>query len=340
MEPLVSILIPAYNAQNWIAESITSAVNQSWGRKEIIIIDDGSKDNTLTIARRFESPSVRVVSQENQGAAAARNKAWSLCQGDYIQWLDADDLLSVNKISHQIEAAQRSGDPQRLLSCGWGFFAYCPARAKFVPTSLWQDLSPLEWLVRKLSENLHMQTGTWLVSREVTEAAGAWDTTLANDDDGEYFCRVLLASSGTAFVQESRVYYRVTPSTRVSYIGQSNQKKNALLRSMKLHIHYLRSLEDSEPVRRACVTYLQNWLIYFYPERLDIVDEMQALASSLGGKLEVPRLRWKYAWLKPVLGWERAKRAQMLLPQLKSIMLRKWERYLYSLRRNEPLSKF
>ena len=63
---------------------------------------------------------------------------------------------------------------------------------EFVPTSLWSDLSPCEWLVRQMEENIYMQTATWLVSREVTEAAGPWDTRLLGDDDGEYFSRVLL----------------------------------------------------------------------------------------------------------------------------------------------------
>src|ERR1035437_3336855 len=90
VKPLVSILIPAFNAQDWITDTLRSAIAQTWDRKEIIVVDDGSRDQTLAIARRFESDDVRVVTQKNQGAAAARNKAFSLSQGEYIQWLDAD----------------------------------------------------------------------------------------------------------------------------------------------------------------------------------------------------------------------------------------------------------
>ena len=86
MKSLVSILIPAYNAERWIADAIRSALAQTWSRKEIIIVDDGSRDRTLSLAREFASKTVSVVSQENQGAAAARNKAFSMCQGDYVQW--------------------------------------------------------------------------------------------------------------------------------------------------------------------------------------------------------------------------------------------------------------
>src|SRR5262245_15362018 len=93
MTPLVSVLIPAYNAESWIADTIQSALAQTWPCKEVVVVDDGSTDGTLAVARRFASKNVLVVTQENQGAAAARNRAFSLCQGDYVQWLDADDLL-------------------------------------------------------------------------------------------------------------------------------------------------------------------------------------------------------------------------------------------------------
>jgi glycosyltransferase involved in cell wall biosynthesis len=77
MKPLVSILMPAYNAGPWIADAIKSALQQTRERKEIIIVDDGSKDRTLSIARQFASKSTALVTQPNQGASAARNKTFS-----------------------------------------------------------------------------------------------------------------------------------------------------------------------------------------------------------------------------------------------------------------------
>src|SRR6266436_10021329 len=106
MPSLVSILIPAYNAEPWIADTVRSALAQTWPRKEIIVVDDGSRDETLSIAQQFASKTVSIVAQENRGAAAARNKALELCQGDYIQWLDADDLLAPDKVARQMEAAE------------------------------------------------------------------------------------------------------------------------------------------------------------------------------------------------------------------------------------------
>src|SRR5208282_4157238 len=204
-----------------------------------------------------------------------------------------------DKIARQV-AVLGECSRRTVLSSAWGRFIYRQNRAEFVPTSLWSDLSPCEWLVRQMEENIYMQTASWLVSRELAEAAGPWDTRLLGDDDGEYFSRVLLASDGVRFVPEAKVYYRAPWSGTLSYIGYSTAKRVAHWKSMQLHIHYLLSLEDSERVRAACLTYLQTCFLYFYPEMTDIVREAEELAKELGGKLEMPHLSWKYSWIRTI----------------------------------------
>jgi glycosyltransferase involved in cell wall biosynthesis len=334
MRPLVSILIPAYNAERWIVETIKSALRQTWPNKEIIVVDDGSTDCTLAVARRFESNGVRVITTSNQGAAEARNRAFSLSRGDYIQWLDADDLLSPDKIERQMQAAEKVGNHRTLLSSGWGYFLYRPFKAKFSSSSLWCDLSPVEWLVRKWENNAHMQTATWLVSRELTEAAGPWDARLLNNDDGEYFCRVIAASNDIRFVPDAKVFYRQVGSDSLSYVGTSNKKIDAHLLGMRLQISTLRSLEDSERVRAACLHHLQTCFFYFYPERPDLVAQIQQLAADLGGELQLPRLSWKYTWIEKLLGFSAAKHTQLYYNQGKSYALRAWDKLMYSFKSN------
>jgi glycosyltransferase involved in cell wall biosynthesis len=332
-EPLVSILIPAFNAAESIAETLRSAIAQTWKRKEIIVVDDGSTDQTLAIARQFEAEGVRVVAQKNQGATYARNQAFALSQGDYIQWLDADDLLASDKISRQMQVVERGVSKRTLLSSAWGLFMYRHHRAVFTTTALWSDLSPAEWLLRKMGENLYMQTATWLVSRELTEAAGPWDTRLLGDDDGEYFCRILLASEGVRFVPESKMYYR-GPGIAfggLSHIGQSGRRIKAHWLSMQLHIQYLRSLEDSERVRAACLLYLQNSLIYFYPEMPEIVQQVRDTAKDLGGELASPILSWKYSWIKLLFGWRLAKNGRQFLLSFRWWWARLWDKTLFRL---------
>lgn len=326
MRPLVSILIPAYNAEKWIADALRSAVNQSWTRKEIIVIDDGSKDRTLAVAQSFESDTVKVFTQKNQGAAAARNCAFAKSRGDYIQWLDADDILGRDKIARQMEALGESPNPRLLVSGEWARFLHTPSHAKFTPSGLWRDLAGPEWLMLKMEQNAFMQTATWLVSRQLTESAGPWDPRLLVDDDGEYFCRVLMASEGVHFVWGSKVYYRQPRAGSLSYIGRSNAKREALWLSMKLHVGYLRSMEDSARVRAACVRYLQNCLVLLYPERPDLVDMAQQLAVELGGWLEIPQYPRTYVWIDNLFGWRVARQLQRTAQGTRRWVLRNCDR--------------
>jgi len=328
LKPLVSILIPAYNAEETIAHTLRSAIGQTWARTEIIVVDDGSTDRTAEIAQNF-GPHVKVVSTANNGLSGAVNVAYALSQGDYIQELDADDLMAPNKIEHQLAALGES-DSKRLLLCSpWAEFYYRTHTARFIDNSLCRDLSPVEWLLTKMSENIFMQNACWLVSRELAEAAGPWNTSLQYDQDGEYFARVLLASEGVRFVRGTGVFYRRSGTSRVSYIGNSDVKKNSLALAVRLYIQYLRSLQESERVRTACLTLLQNCYPVFYPERPDLVADLNNLAAELHGQLKEPRLRWKYAWMRPIFGWKLAKRAQYELPQLKASCISYYDKAMY-----------
>jgi len=330
MTHLVSILIPAYNAERWIAQTVRSALAQTWPRTEIILVDDGSRDETVSIARQFASKNLSIVTEDNQGGSAARNRAFRLCQGDFIQWLDADDLLSPDKIARQMEAAVKAADKRILSSCPWGYFMYRPHRAWFNRTPLWADLAPLEWLVRKWENKAHMNPATWLVSRELTEAAGPWDTRLIYCEDGEYFCRVILASNGIRFVPEATVFYRTRTSSSASYMGRSTRKMASHLLSTQLEMSYLRAFDDNDRIRAACLKSLQTWLINFYPEQPAFVRQSQQLAAMLGGRLEIPKLPWKYRWIQKLFGFSAAKRVRQRWNRCKWSILRSWDKALVS----------
>ena len=326
MTPRVSILIPAHNAGKWISQTIQSAAEQTWQRKEIIIVDDGSSDDTLTIARRLASPNISILSQPNLGASAARNTAYAHCQGDYIQWLDADDLLAPDKITKQMESLRLCETSRSLLSCAWGRFIKRPARAKFTPTALWCNLSPVEWMLRKMEQNIYIQTTAWLVSRELTDAAGPWDTRLWVDDDGEYFSRVILASDNVRFVPGSKTYYRMSGSGSLSQIGLSKRKSDAQLLSVELNISHLLSVDCSERARNACLTYLQMYVTYLCPQDPALVERAERLAASLGGMIGPPQLSWRFSWIKTVIGLNAAKKARFHFRRLMNSLLKAIDR--------------
>ena len=287
-DPLVSILVPAYNAARWIEETLRSAIGQTWSRKEIIIVDDGSSDGTTSVVRPHECSFVKLVAQENQGAARARNRALSLAQGDYIQWLDADDLLAPDKIARQMEAALEAA-PRILFSSSFATFHVDPSRASFLPGPLWRDLSPAEWMTQKFANNTWMNPAVWLVSRELTGAAGPWNPERSPDDDGEYFCRVVAASELVRFVPEARSYYRQWNATSLSR-SSSTQALRSRVKSLELSIGHLLRLEDSRELVRQPLGYLQVWMDEFSPDETELLDELQAFAHIWAGSSTPRRL--------------------------------------------------
>jgi len=327
MPNLVSILIPAYNAEKWIGDAVRSALDQTWPKKEIIIVDDGSCDDTLSIARRFESRSVKVLTQENRGAAAARNTGLRIAQGDYIQWLDADDLLAPDKIANQLEGADGGQSSRVLLSGAWGRFYHLPENSKFVPDMLWEDMLPVEWLFRTLDGNLWMAIESWLVSRRLTEMAGPWNENLSLDDDGEYFTRVLSCSTRILFISEARCFVRRATFGLSSDINLSDRKLDSQAFSLFSYIRTVRTMEESQRTREACLKLLNRWAIYFYPERLDLFKRMQSMAAELGGQINIPQLRPKYQWIQKIFGWRIAKKSQHVFPALRSVAKMNWERF-------------
>ena len=337
MKPLISILIPAYNSERWVGQTLQSAVDQDYPNKEIILVNDGSTDKTLEIAKGFESKNVKIIDQPNSGGPAARNAALAHAQGDYIQWLDHDDILAVDKISSQATHIADGIDDRVLISGRFGTFYFRPENAKFTTGPLWKDLTPLEYFYAKFNKDSWIHTTCWLVSRRLTEMAGPWLDLRSPDDDGEYFCRVVAASKSIKFIPTATSYWRIGNIASFSYSRKRSVKSlQALLESTFRCINHFRALEDTESSREACVTFLRNRLIYFYPEHPELLEKMYALAAEFGGKLSTPPLLPHYERIKAHFGWRVAKTAQDLIPTSKQFVLRSFDRLMFAFDRDTP----
>jgi hypothetical protein len=340
MQPLVSILIPGFNAERWIKQTLESAINQDYRRKEIIFVDDGSTDRTLDIVKTFESRFVRVISQKNAGGPAARNTALSHAQGEFIQWLDADDLLAPDKISNQIKYWQELRNDRILFSCPFETFYYRWTKARLFESRLYGNLTPTDYFSIKFSDDAFFQPACWLVSRRISELAGPWWELRSPDDDGEYFCRTVVASQEIQFVPEARCYWRVGNGRSISGAWRRSQASSQALQSglramfqyITRCIEHFRGLEDSARSRAACIAFLQNRLIYFYLDSPEIVEEMNALAEELGGTLSPPPLSWKYRYIRAAFGWPAAKRCMFALPDIKHQFERGWDKLMFEAR--------
>ncbi|MBZ8180250.1 MAG: glycosyltransferase family A protein [Oscillatoria sp. PMC 1051.18] len=308
MKPLVSILIPCYNAEAFLAETLESALSQTWENKEIIVVDDGSRDRSLTIAKQFDSRGVKVISQENRGASATRNRAYQESQGDFIQYLDADDLLAPDKIERQMQIFAE-GNTDYVAAGEWAKFYQHPSEAVFEPEPFWTDLAPIEWLISLWDKPSMIHPGVWLVPRHLTETAGLWDERLSLDDDGEYFCRIVLASAGVKFCRDAKVFYRSGISGSLS-VAKSTQAWKSRFLSLELCKNYLLAKEDSLSTRRACANRFQRFFYEVYPNVPEICRQAAERVKELGGSDVQPVIGPKMRPFAQIIGWRQAKKIQ------------------------------
>lgn len=328
MNPLVSILIPAYNFEKYIKSTIESALDQTWENKEIIVIDDGSTDNTYGIAKQFESKILKVITQENSGACVARNRALSLAQGDFIQWLDADDLLAPDKIEMQLLESDNNPESKVLHSCKWGYFYNHPSRAKFKQTMIWQDLSPSEWLkIRFSGGGRFMHTAGWLVSRKLTDLAGPWDERLKRNQDGEYFCRVVVNSELIKFHLSAVSYYRKGNLISIT-MNKSKSTIESLDLSYNLCVDHLLGLEDNENTRQACAKLLQKFITKIHVGDPQIILKNQNRIKELGGEISFPTESKKFTILRYIFGKDLTRKLKNYLWNIEVLFRRMWDKFL------------
>lgn len=304
--PLVSIIIPCYNAAPWLAQTLESALAQTWPEKEIFLVDDGSTDRSLEIARSFEARGVRVLRQSNRGAAAARNAGLAVARGDYLQFLDADDLLTPDKISSQV---QRLGTraPDELGSCRWGRFVSDPRDVEFVDDAVFRDFLPMDYMIVHTGEKRMMHPAAWLVPRAVAERAGPWNETLSLNDDGEYFARVVLASRGIAHSAIGAALYRSQVPGSLSRRSDRSALES-LARSVELVAGHMRRAEESPRVVHALANY---WQFLEYETDLlapDIAQRAAREVKALGGSTARPEMGPKQQILAHLVGWRISRR--------------------------------
>ena len=287
-EPLVSVIIPALDAERWIEDALSSVLAQTWARLEVIVVDDGSGDGTRDRITAASDNRVTLVTQEHRGAAAARNHGFAQCSGDLIQFLDADDLLGREKIGLQIDALRHAPEGS-VASCAWSPFSDEIESATINPEQVWPVADPIEWLARSLSGEGMMQPACWLVPRSVAEAAGPWDETLSLHDDGEYFARVLANAARNVFVDGATVYYRVVEGSLSRRRSRSAiESALAVCRSRQ---KTLSSARDDELSRRAIATQYAQFVYEFGSSAPDLahlaLNEMNAIGveptNSVGG---------------------------------------------------------
>jgi glycosyltransferase involved in cell wall biosynthesis len=216
MPALVSIGIPCYNAAQWIAASVQSALDQTWPEKEVLVVDDGSTDGTLDVLRKF-GPAIRVERAAHGGANHARNLLLKAARGEWIQYLDADDYLRADKIERQLAEASPLERADVIYSPvlleNWVDGHPLPLEPEPIAPATDVYCQFLRWQLPQTSG------GLW--RRTVLEGIGGWDkdpTQLCDEHDC-YF-RALKAGHPFVFAPTPNAVYRIWSEETRSHKNQ------------------------------------------------------------------------------------------------------------------------
>jgi glycosyltransferase involved in cell wall biosynthesis len=307
--PLVSVLIPCYNSARFIGETLESVFRQSWPEIEVIVVNDGSTDGSVSEIRRFARDRLLLIDRANRGACASRNAAFARAKGAFIQFLDADDLLSREKIASQMR--RLSHHPDCVAAAEWSRFHSGPEEASFEPLPTWRDLDPLDWIALSRADGLGMMfPALWLTPRRIAEAAGPWLEELTVGDDTEYFTRLVLCARRVLFCQGARAYYRSGIAGSLS--GRTSTTAYASeLRAVELCERQVLSREDSERMRRAFALSWQHLAHAAYPYDRGLASRALIHARSLHGVSIRPTGGPAFRLLSRLLGWRTARLLQV-----------------------------
>lgn len=227
MPQLVSVVMPAYNSGAFIAESIRSVFAQTYGDWELIVVDDGSADDTAAVARSFADADARitVVARENGGQAAARNTGLELARGDVVAFLDSDDLWLSDKLRLQLDALNDSG-ADLIFSDGYVFADGEPER-EADGFSIVPGLTGGAQMFRLLFERNRVATLSVVVRRAALDAVGRFDADRRYQNCEDYDLWLRLARAGASFygMTEKLMRYR-------RHAGATTHETSRLLKPM------------------------------------------------------------------------------------------------------------
>jgi glycosyltransferase involved in cell wall biosynthesis len=212
-EGLVSTIIPVFNRSTLLKEAVSSALEQSYRKVDVIIVDDGSTDDTpQVIGSLCESDArVRSVRRENGGPGLARETGRQAARGEFIQYLDSDDLLLPRKFEIQVAALR--ADPAAGIA--YGITRYRDAAGNEIACT-WKTANQIQReMFPSFLVSRWWETATPLYRRTVTDAAGPW-TDLRLEEDWEYDCRIAALGPNLTYVDEIVAEHRDHPEARLS----------------------------------------------------------------------------------------------------------------------------
>lgn len=210
--PKVSVVIPAFNASKTIKATLKSVIDQSFEDFEIIVINDGSTDDTLEVVNEIGDQRIKTFTYSNGGLATARNRGISHATGDYVAFLDADDLWTKDKLESQVEALENNSDAGLAYSLSY----YLNEDGKSY--HIGSKLSPEGDVYAHILVSNFLDSGSSpLVRKTVIDSIGLFDSTISGAADWDYWIRIA-AKWPFVLIPERQIFYRQSGSSMSSRV--------------------------------------------------------------------------------------------------------------------------
>ncbi len=251
MQKLASIIIPCFNAERWIAETIDSCLKQTYRHIEIIVIDDSSTDNSIEIIKSYGDKIIWESLPENKGGCYARNRGFALSKGEYIQFLDADDLILPEKIERQINFLEAT--KADVVYGDWRYQGHQSNGVIFLDEI--QKPGIQEDVLLSLIENWWTAVASLFYRRTAVETSGGWDESFSAAQDRDFFISVVMSGAKVVYQSGSpsiyRRYGKVTVSTASKQRWIENHckvlqkvEKKLLQKNREIPINYRAALAE------------------------------------------------------------------------------------------------
>lgn len=317
MKPLVSIIIPVYNAEEYIVDTIESCLNQRYSQFEILVINDGSSDNSEALIETIEDPRIKYFKLENRGPCYARNYGMERAAGELLQFLDADDILHPEKLSQQIDQYLKYGD-EFIYSAIMGCIVKNEKSLEEGFEFYYRNLSVTEYF-KKMFGNFgkYFTTGIWLVPKNIIQKTGIWDEKVKINNDGEFFSRAILLSKGVIFSPGAIFYYRRDVPMSVSKNFVSKEIYKSWLYSYTCYAYHFQQNLDNEIAKELGRKALSVYYCNSYPKYPDLLKECKRGIQELGFKSPVPHGGKTFKQIAGVLGVDFALKIRALKDRIK-----------------------
>jgi len=314
---LVSVIIPAYNAEEHILECVNSVLMQTHRHLEIIIVNDGSTDHTLEILKSIHDDRIILIDQENKGCSSAKNTGLKIASGDFIQYLDADDVLSHDKIEAQLIILEHKENA--IAVCKTVVFQddISITNGEIDSEIIRKEGSGLAFLLRLLGSEgrtAMVQPNAYLLPKSIADKIGDWNIEISPspDEDGEYFARALLVAENIYFT-EGVNYYRKLPNQKSLSQVHSYQRALNLLRTVDVKFSHIFKVEQSKQIAKLFqlnISQVAYQFGTFYPEI--IAESKKILLRNTFKSLKIKQpLRFNI--ISSLIGFEYAIRIKRLL---------------------------